>query len=341
MNAIRFGLLPLLFGAAGLALGHHSFRATYDSTREMEITGVVAGYVLKSPHSMLLLDVTDEAGEVEQFEVEMASLPMMRRRGFDEDTFQLGDEVTVIAWPHRASVPLVWARGYITADGTTLGENASYAARPAEDGAGALEKLEGRWLAPFARVATESPLPLTAAGVAAREDFDPQRSPANTCEPNNVPAVFYSPYLFDIRVVDQQAIIRHESYNVTRTVPLNTGPRLAEATGVFGMVTGRIEGDELVVESSGYPPSGWGLAVAGTTNGAGADVPSSAEKTLIERYSASDDGSSLTYSYTLEDPIYLTEPYSSQVELSRVPDDEPMHVYDCELESATRFSRDL
>ena len=341
MNAIRFGLLLVLLSAAGSALGHHSFRATYDSSRETEITGVVAGYVLKSPHSMLLLDVTNDDGEIEQFEVEMASLPMMRRRGFGEDTFELGDEVTVTAWPHRASVPLVWARGFVTADGTELGENAPYGARPAEDDAEGIAKLEGRWLAPFARVTTESPLPLTAAGVAAWENFDPQQSPANTCEPNNVPAVFYSPYLFDIRVVDQQAIIRHESYSVTRTVPLNSEPRRAEPSGVFGMTTGRIESDELVVESSAYPPSGWGLAVAGTTNGAGADVPSSAEKKLTERYSASDDGSRLTVSYTLEDPVYLTEPYSGQVELSRVTDDEPMHAYDCELDSATRFSRDL
>ena len=54
MNTSRLGLLVVLLGAAGSALGHHSFRTAYDSTRSTEITGVVAEYVLKSPHSLIV-----------------------------------------------------------------------------------------------------------------------------------------------------------------------------------------------------------------------------------------------------------------------------------------------
>jgi hypothetical protein len=72
----------------------------------------------------------------------------------------------------------------------------------------------------------------------------------------------------------------------------------------------------------------------------GTDIPSSAQKTLAERFSVSDDGQTLTVLYTVEDPVYLTEPYSSSAELKRVADDEPMYIYNCELDSAQRFSRD-
>ena len=342
MNTSRLGLLVVLLGAAGSALGHHSFRTAYDSTRSTEITGVVAEYVLKSPHSLILLDVTNEDGGVERFEVEMAALAMLRRQGFDEDTFEPGDEITVIAWPHRASNTLVFSRGFITQDGTAPGENATPGdTKSAAREAPGIAKVAGRWLAPFSRAGSETPLPLTPAGLTARENYDPQRSPANICEPTNIPAVFYTPFLFDIRITDQQAVVRHEAYNIIRTVPLDSEPRRAEPSGVFGMVAGRIDGDELVIESSGYPESDWGLGIAAGPNGVGADVPSSSQKKVIERYSVSSDGGTLTVGYTLEDPVYLTEPYSSHIEFTWVPDDEPMHEYDCELDSAARFSRGL
>lgn len=73
--------------------------------------------------------------------------------------------------------------------------------------------------------------------------------------------------------------------------------------------------------------------------GAGADVPSSAEKTLTERYSVSGDGETLVLEYTLRDPVYLAAPYEGRVELTRVPDGTPMYAYGCDPESAGMWSR--
>lgn len=345
MNTTKPILLIALLSASGSALAHHSFVASYDPSRPMEMTGVVAEYVLKSPHSLVLMDVETDSGELQRYEVEMASLPMMRRRGFDADSFKPGDEITIVAWPHRTSeLPLVWGAGIVREDEAAIvsGEHVALAdAQSQHQAATGLARLEGRWLAPFPTVGRQSPLPLSPAGIAARDNYDPTKSPANTCEPNNVPAVFHSPYLFEIQITAQEAIIRHEAYNITRTVPLSNESRQAEPTGVFGLAIGRlIDGETLLIESSGFPPSRWGLGVAGTTNGAGADVPSSAQKRVLERYSASGDGNTLTVAYTLEDAIYLTEPYSNSVQLTRVADDSPMYEYACEPENASRFSRE-
>jgi len=338
-------VLPVLLAIASTpAVAHHSFVSSYDPSRATEMTGVVAEYVLRSPHSHVLLDVQESAGNVRRYEVEMASLPMMRRRGFEPDSYKPGDEITVVVWPHRtADVARVWGAGIVRADAAAIvsGEHVELsAAQSQHESATGLERLEGRWLAPFPTVGRESPLPLTPAGIAARASYDPTKSPANTCEPNNVPAVFHSPYLFEIRVTEQAFMIHHEAYDITRTVPLGTEPRRVEPTGAFGEAVARADGDTLVVESAHFPPSGWGLGVAGTTNGAGADVPSSAEKKVRERYAVSDDGNALTVEYTIEDPVYLTRPYSNSVVLTRVADDSPMYVYACDPENASRFSRD-
>ena len=335
MITYRFGLLILLLGA-GNAYSHHSFRATYDSEREMQITGIVVDYMLRSPHSLLHLDVTNTDGIAERYEVELASLAMLRRLGFEADSFEPGDEVTALVWPNRRPIPVVWGRSVTTADGRTLMADAgsinlstlSGIAQPA-----GIAMLAGRWTATFRPQL--DPLPLTPAGATALANYDPRQSPAATCEPANIPNLFYGTYLLDMRITDEQVIFRHESYNVTRTVPLDSEPAQAEPTGLFGMVSGRIEGDELVVESGDYPESDWGLAIRSAE-----DVPSSNRKRVVERYSVSDDGGTLTIDYTLEDPVYLTEPYSGHALFVRVANDEPMYDYTCEVDSASLFIRE-
>ena len=323
--------------AVGNASAHHSFVATYDRDRPVELPGVVVDFVLKSPHSLLLLDVTQDDGGVEHYEVEMASLAMLRRLGFDQETFLPGDEITVTAWPHRRSMPIVWARAFALADGRTLRADAGGIELTTETESrsrtAGLEELQGRW-SPVSR-RDVNPLPLTPAGQAALETYEPQQSPAAACEPNNVPAILHAFYLFDIRMTDTDVVLRHEAYNVTRTVPFGSQPRLAEPTGLFGTVSGRIDGEELVIESRDYPESDWGLTVRN-----GQDVPSSGQKRVTERYAVAEDGNSLTISYTMEDPVYLTEPYTGVARFVRVADDEPMYDYTCEPDSASRFSRD-
>ena len=170
--------------------------------------------------------------------------------------------------------------------------------------------------------------------------YDPQKSPANDCEPYNVPGAFLTPYMFDTRIGEREAIIRHEAYNVTRRIPLGAAAAQVESTGLFGTARARIDGNELVVEGSGYPPSAWGLALAVDVNGLGADIPSSEQKTLVERFSVSEDGLTLTVRYTVSDPVYLTAPYTGTAALDRVADDAPIYDFKCELDSAARFSRD-
>lgn len=125
-----------------------------------------------------------------------------------------------------------------------------------------------------------------------------------------------------------------------RNIQLNGQPQRGEPTGLFGLAAARVESDELVIESNRFPASGWGLGTASDELGVGTDIPSSAQKTLVERFSVSEDGQTLIVRYVVEDPVYLTEPYSGVATLNRVADNEPLYPYECELDSAERFSRD-
>jgi len=186
-----------------------------------------------------------------------------------------------------------------------------------------------------------SVLPLNEAGLAAWSDYDQKLSPANTCEPMSIPTIFNAPsYFVDIRFGDDGVVIRNEGYDVHRTVPLDDDFAAADPDGYWGRVRGHMEGDTLVVESRDYPPSRWGLGAATQINGGSADVPSSVQKTVTERFSVSDDALTLIYEYELFDPVYMSEPHEARIEIARVADDSPMYPYDCNVDSASMFSRD-
>lgn len=345
LQPLRCGMFVLLFAVYSLsqsALGHHSFAAHYDASKAIEVKGVVSKFSFRSPHSFVFIDGENPAGESVSWEVELHSKPTLLRLGLSQDSITAGDPITVIAWPNRnPENPLVFGIGIITKDGVRIGER-----RPIEDvesvfvDATAAARIQGRWQVDFKPPSGDNRLPLNTAGHAVMESYDAQKSPANTCEIVNIPSHFHLPYLYDIRINDKEVVIHYELFNISRVVTLGDDFMQSEPTGMLGEARARIEGDELVVETRNYPESGWGLAQAGDLNGVGADIPSSGQKRMVERYSVSADGLTLNVDYKLEDAVYLAETFVASAAANRVSDDEPIYEYTCEIDSATRFSRD-
>ena len=310
----------------------------YDPSQTIAINGIVKQFQLRSPHTLLYLEVKQES-DTTVWEVAVNSLPQMKRSGFQKDTFKAGDVVTVYGFPSRVpNKPQMFGSRFITRDGTelvALPASARGEGSPAQSSAVGIEQLEGNWMSPrpgggHAR-RPGSPLPLTRAAVVAWESYDEKSSALYTCTPVPMPALLYAPfYVTAIKIEDKEVVFYHEVFDVARTVPLNSEPRPADEKGLYGLVNGRFEGNTLIVESSGYPESEMGLAFASSEIGNGGDVPSSADKTLIERYSVSDDGTKLNIEYTVVDPVYLAAPYSNSLQYSRVPTETKIYSNRCE-----------
>ena len=90
------------------ARAHHSWSGVYNTEKSITVEGVVTEFLFRSPHLALLIDVSNEAGEVERWTVEWGSPRRLREAGHDENVLQPGDEVVVTgqpAWtPGRKSV---------------------------------------------------------------------------------------------------------------------------------------------------------------------------------------------------------------------------------------------
>ena len=340
----------LLSAAAALltfepVTAHHSFATHYHTDQRMQITGVVTEVSLRNPHSFFTLDVMTAEGIVE-WEVEAHAIPLLRRIGIDAETIQLGDTITVAGPPPRGARRVTFGGQISLSDGRQfelLGAGLAgnltrfRALRVAAEADGTvLQRMSGRWgtpIAPGTGTIGDTPLPLNEAGRAARAGYDPRNTPAMNCIPPNLPSIFYAPYVFEVRTDGRQPILFYEYQGLTRALSFSEP---VDAPPEFGRRTARVEGDALVIESAVFSEHPAGLASDWDAIGRGRNVPGSAQKRLLERYTVSEDRTTLVLDYTLEDAVYLSEPFTSRVEFYRLSNDAPIYDFDCDADIATR-----
>src|SRR5262245_28179773 len=96
-------------------LAHHGDSGRYEETLTT-VTGTVSELQLINPHSVLILDVTDESGKVVKWRGELGSAQGMKRWCWTKDTIRNGDKMTMTGRRLKNGQPYMTlsegARGY-------------------------------------------------------------------------------------------------------------------------------------------------------------------------------------------------------------------------------------
>ena len=98
----RVALLCALtaFAAAIPISAHHSFAATYDESKTIEIKGKVVVFSFRNPHSFITVEVAKD-GKKTRWAVEGPGSSQLASSGIQNDTVKYGDELVVAGNPSR------------------------------------------------------------------------------------------------------------------------------------------------------------------------------------------------------------------------------------------------
>jgi hypothetical protein len=174
-------------------------------------------------------------------------------------------------------------------------------------------------------------LPTTPRGAAAISSFtDAAANPGRDCVPYGVPIYMILPIYRSIEVARDAIAIRGEESAIDRTVHMNRATHAGAAESLLGDSIGRWEGEALVVDTALFAEHAMGNA---------GGLPSSTRKHLVERFELTPDRAALTYTFTLEDPEYLTAPVQGMARWAYRPDVAFAPIA-CNLENARKFLQD-
>ena len=168
--------------------------------------------------------------------------------------------------------------------------------------------------------------PLTDQGREYRNLPESERVPLYDCIPFASPRIMVIPVHTEIEVLSDRVLIRVDWLDVERIVYTDGRghPENGERT-IQGHSIGRWEGDTLVMETTQFSADSIGEYSLAT----------GPDKRIEERLSLGDDGKTLNYEFTLEDPEYLQGVASDSYIWDYRPDLQPSTV-ECFLDAARR-----
>ena len=76
-------------------LAHHSFAAEYDASKPVTLKGTVTKVEWTNPHARFYVAVKDDAGNVTNWNLELASPNVLARNGWTRHSLNEGDQITV------------------------------------------------------------------------------------------------------------------------------------------------------------------------------------------------------------------------------------------------------
>jgi len=331
-------VIALMGMAAATAYGHHS-RAPFVLDETFEVEGTVAEVSWRSPHIYMVVDVPDDDGGTAAWTFEGHSIAGLMRFGWQPDTFEVGDRIIVVANPNRDPDTLFGLLDNVTGtDGETYysfrippesGGNPSR--RPVSgstDFSGAWNRQGTLQQALVGGFGAPQGYPVNDRGQALLDAYNPNDAPSFDCLPDSVPGITLAPYTHRWIRENDRIVIEKDQSQAVRIIHLD-GSGLPDnwEPDPLGYSVGRFEADgTLVVETTGFAPSRWGIARG---------LDSSASKKVTERFQLNDDGYEISVSITVEDPEFLVSPYTRQGGYSKVRDHE-FSTIACDLDTARR-----
>jgi Family of unknown function (DUF6152) len=114
-SLVMIGLLMV-----SVPLFAHHGNASYGNAKQLTVKGTVTEWVWLNPHTLLKIEVKDDAGQVVNWVVEWSAPSSLINFGINKKTFKPGDEVTVFIITPDNGAPVGRIQRVMVANGTWL-----------------------------------------------------------------------------------------------------------------------------------------------------------------------------------------------------------------------------
>jgi hypothetical protein len=98
-NILLIAVAILLISTAAYA--HHSYAATYDTTKEVKIEGTLVQFELRNPHAFVTIKAKDKDGAMQRWSVEWAGVSQLDNAGIKKESLKVGDDIVIVGNPSR------------------------------------------------------------------------------------------------------------------------------------------------------------------------------------------------------------------------------------------------
>ena len=90
-----------VLAASMAAYAHHSYGATYDTSKEVKLQGKLVQFSYRNPHAFVTIQAPDQAGEMRRWSVEWSGTTQLNAAGVKSDSLKVGDDIIITGRPSR------------------------------------------------------------------------------------------------------------------------------------------------------------------------------------------------------------------------------------------------
>jgi Family of unknown function (DUF6152) len=304
---------------AAPALAHHS-TAEYDNDAFAEARGEVVSVLWRNPHVRFRISTKSIDGSDELWDLEGTDVTRLDRAGVPHDLISVGDRVTFAGNPSKRTARRMYVTNMLLADGREVvlrgnaqprwapGRLVNTDAPPTPEGVSFAKAggFFGKVLVP-----TRGPAPawlgnppLTDAARAARAKYDAVTDdPVLGCVSPGMPRVMTRSGPYAIRFIERGSdlVLQNEWFEIDRLIHMDGAePPAAQPYTPLGYSAGHWDGASLVITTTHID---WPYFQLYGLEG----VPQSRAMRFVERFTPSDDGTTVTYDISATDPTAFTE----------------------------------
>ena len=116
-----FATFALALVPAAAPFAHHSSSLFYDVEDRITVSGTVTDFRFANPHAILKFVVTTDDGQTQQWTAETTSPSVLRRRGWSQQSFTPGEQVTLEGMPSLDGSWLIRITRAFREDGSEIG----------------------------------------------------------------------------------------------------------------------------------------------------------------------------------------------------------------------------